>query len=106
MPIVCEKWTPRRSNTLHGFCDVLLTETHLRIHDIALHEKNGKRWVSLPAKPQINREGLVLKDERGKVKYAPVLAFEDRATADKFSTACIAAVIERHPGVFNDEAAA
>ena len=46
MTIKCEKWTPRRSNTLLGFADVLLEQTHLRIHDVAVHEKNGKRWAS------------------------------------------------------------
>ena len=30
MPVIVEKWTSRRSNTLLGFADVLLPQTHLR----------------------------------------------------------------------------
>ena len=101
MPIICEKWTPRRSNTLLGFADVLLPQTHLRIHDVALHEKNGRRWAQLPAKPQINRDGVVLRDENGKPKYARILEFESRDASDTFSRACIAAVLERFPAAFD-----
>jgi hypothetical protein len=50
MAIVCEKWTARRSNTLLGFADVLLTETHLRIRDVALHQKGERRWAQLPGR--------------------------------------------------------
>jgi hypothetical protein len=104
VPIICEKWTPRRSNTLRGFADVLLEQTHLRIHDVALHEKGGKRWAALPSKPQVDREGYVLRDENNKIKYAPVMAFDSRDASDQFSRACIAAVLERYPDVFDDEA--
>jgi hypothetical protein len=64
MSITCEKWVPPRANTLLGFADVLLTQTHLKIYDCAIHEKNGRRWVSLPGRPMVDREGVVLRDER------------------------------------------
>ena len=81
----------------------MLTETHLKIFDVALHQKNGKRWASLPSKPQISREGQVLRDENNKVKYAPVLAFDSREASDQFSQAAIRAVLERFPRVFEDD---
>ena len=101
MPVIVEKWTSRRSNTLLGFADVLLPQTHLRIHDVALHEKGGRRWAQLPAKPQINREGVVLRDEAGKPRYARILAFESREAGDAFSRAVIAAVLAHSPGAFD-----
>ena len=101
MPIVCEKWTPRRSNTLHGFADVLLERTHLRIHDVALHEKNGRRWAQLPGRPMIDRDGVALRDENGKTKYARILEFETREASDDFSRACIAAVLAQFPAAFD-----
>jgi hypothetical protein len=100
--IKCEKWTPRRSNTLHGFADVLLEQTHLRIRDVALHQKGDHRWAQLPAKPQINRDGVVLRDENGKTKYAKILEFESRDVSDAFSRACIKAVLERFPAAFEE----
>jgi hypothetical protein len=102
MAIVCEKWTARRSNTLLGFADVLLEQTHLRIHDCAIFEKNGRRWVMLPGRPMIDRDGVALRDEDGKPKYARILEFDTREAGDEFSRACIAAVLERFPAAFDD----
>ena len=103
MFIRCEKFRPRRTATLRGFAELVLVETDLKIFDVALHEKKGRRWAALPSKPQVNREGYVLKDEHGRIKYTPVMAFADRETADAFSRAAIAAVLERFPRVFDDE---
>ena len=44
---VIHKFTPREKNTLRGFLTIGLS---LVIHDITLHEKNGSRWVSMPAR--------------------------------------------------------
>jgi hypothetical protein len=103
MAIICEKWTPRRTNTLRGFADVLLTQTYLRIRDVAVHEKDGRRWVSLPARPMIDRDGAVLRDEQGKTRYAPILEFTDREASDEFSRACIAAVLAQFPGALDGD---
>jgi hypothetical protein len=100
MAIICEKWTPRRSNTLLGFADVLLKQTHLKIYDCAIHEKNGRRWVSLPGRPMVDREGVVLRDENGKTKYARILEFDSREAGDEFSKNVVAAVLAHSPGAF------
>jgi hypothetical protein len=100
MLIICEKWTPRRSNTLHGFADVLLEQTHLRIYDCAVHEKNGRRWVGLPARPMIDREGMALRDEDGKTRYTRILEVDTREAGDEFSKNVVAAVLAHSPGAF------
>jgi hypothetical protein len=102
MPIKCESFRPRRTAALRGFCDVLLVETGLHIRDVGLFEKDGRRWVMLPGRPQINREGHPLKDQDGKVKYATILHFECEAR-DKFTDAVIRAVLEQHPHVFDGD---
>jgi hypothetical protein len=43
------------------------------VYDLTVHEKNGKRWIGLPAKPQVERSGCV-----------------DRETRDAFSVRVIA----------------
>lgn len=48
---------PLEKNTLRGFLTILLPDVGLRIADICLHEKNGKRWLSLPSKPYIKKDG-------------------------------------------------
>jgi hypothetical protein len=100
MAISCEKWTPRRSNTLLGFADVTLVQTRLKIHDCAIHEKGGRRWVSLPARPMIDRDGVV-RDQDGKPKYARILEFATREAGDSFSAAVIAAVLKQFPNAFD-----
>lgn len=103
MPIICEKWTARRSNTLHGFADVLLEATHLRIHDVAVHSKNGRRWAQLPGRPMIDRDGVVMRDEKNKTRYSPILEFTDREASDKFTRGVIDAVLQAHPDAFAGE---
>ena len=85
---------------------ILIPALHLRIFDATVHEKNGSRWIGLPAKPQVTKEGVVRKDDRGKTAYSPVLEFTDRATRDAFSQRVIERLLERHPDAFAGEAVA
>jgi hypothetical protein len=80
LSVVVEAFKPMRSNTLYGFITIPISELHLRIADLTAHEKNGRRWVGLPAKPQIDRSGTARKGENGKPLYTPVLEFTDKAT--------------------------
>ena len=58
-----------------------------RMFDVAIHvHPNGAGWAALPAKPQIERNGVVIKRD-GKAQYVPVLAFTDRKTADALASA-------------------
>jgi len=50
-------WRPYEKNTLKGFCDLKLERTGLEIRSCAYHEKNGKRWISLPARPYQDADG-------------------------------------------------
>ena len=106
LTVQVESFKPLRSNTLHGFCDIAIAEMHLRIFDLSVHRKNGKCWVGLPAKPLITRDGVVRRDDRGKVAYVPILEFVDSATRSAFSDRVIASLLEFAPAAFDDEAAA
>jgi hypothetical protein len=71
------------------------------IKDIAIHEKNGSRWAAPPARPQISKDGAVIRDDTtGKIAYAPIIEFGSRNSRDEFSKAVIAAVLARVPGAF------
>ena len=91
MPVVLLEWKPIVRNSLRGFATVRLGRS-LSINDVAVHSSNGKRWASLPSKPIVDRDGMVKKNEAGKTQYAPLLAWLDRQSADKFSEGVIAAV--------------
>jgi hypothetical protein len=92
-----------RSKTLFGFADIIVPEMRLRIREATVHQSHGKRWIGLPAKPQITRDGTVRRDERGKTAYTPVLEFIDRETRDRFSERAIEALIAAYPDAFDDE---
>ena len=106
LSVEIENFRPQRSNTLVGFATILISELHLRIFDVAVHEKNDSRWVGLPAKPWIDRDGTVKRGDNGKIIYAPVLEFTDRATRDAFSERVIAALLIGFPKAFDDQTAA
>ena len=57
MNIKIISFDPYRRNTLQGFLTIRLTEPGLEIRDIALHQKNGNRWLQLPAKPYKKPDG-------------------------------------------------
>src|SRR6516165_4607974 len=97
LSVEVESFTRRRSNTLFGFVDLVIPELRLRIREVTVHQSHGRRWVGLPGKPQIDRDGAARRDDRGKIAYSPVLQFTDREVGDAFSAGAIAAVLERFP---------
>jgi hypothetical protein len=101
-----ESFTRRRSNSLYGFADLMIVELHLRIREATIHQARGRRWIGLPARPQIDRDGAVRRDDRGKIAYVPVLQLTDRQTSDAFAARAIEALLERYPQAFDDAEAA
>jgi hypothetical protein len=101
-----EGFKPLCRNTLFGFVTIRIPALHLRIVDLTVHQKNDARWVSLPGKPQLDRDGNVRRDERGKILYSSVLEFTDKATRDAFSARVITSLLEFAPAAFEDEEAA
>jgi hypothetical protein len=92
---------PLRSNTLVGFVDLVIPDLHLEIYEATVHQSGGRRWVGLPAKAQIDRDGRVRRDERGKVLYSAVLRFNDNLTRDAFSERVVEALIAERPRAFD-----
>ena len=99
-----ESFKALRSNTLFGFADIVIPELHLRIREATVHESHGKRWIGLPAKPQVTRDGQVRRDERQKTLYVPVIEFMDKPTRDAFSERAIEALLIAYPKAFEGDA--
>jgi hypothetical protein len=100
LTITCEDFKPLRRNTLCGFATIKVEALRLTIKNIAIHEKNGRRWAQLPAKPQI-KDGKVITDSSGKAQYAIIMQFDSREVSDAFSDAVIAAVLQHNPRAFD-----
>ncbi len=101
LTVTCEEFKPLLRNTLCGFATIRIAEMRMAIRDVAIHQKGAARWAQLPAKPQIDKDGVALRDKTtGKIAYSPIIELDDRATRDAFSQAVIAAVLEFDPGAF------
>lgn len=89
-------------NTLRGFCVVELP-SGLRIHDVAVHQRDGTAWASFPAVPQL--EGGAQRVVDGKPQYKRVIEWTSRALTDGFSAAVCAELRRQYPGTLDGEAA-
>jgi hypothetical protein len=56
--------------------------------------------------PQVGRDGVLRRDEKGKAAYTPVIEFTDKATRDAFAARVIAVLLEICPDAFADGDAA
>jgi hypothetical protein len=91
-------WKPVQRNSLRGFASVRLGRA-LKISDVAIHCSHGTRYVQLPSKPMIDTaSGTILRNDKGKVRYVPLLEWLDKADAVKFAQAVIEAVEREHKG--------
>src|ERR1700722_8331237 len=96
-PVIVTEWRPMPKNTLLGFCSAHLP-SGMQIADCSVHQKNGKFWVSPPGKPQLDRDGVALRDvATGRIKYLPIITFETKAIADRFSAQIIEALRRAFP---------
>jgi hypothetical protein len=103
MKITCRDFRSFRRNTLLGFAEVTIEEFGLTIKDIAIHSKAGSRWAQPPAKPQVSRDGTLVKDPTtGKIAYTPIIELTSRDARDRFSAAVIAAVLARNPAALDE----
>jgi hypothetical protein len=102
--ITCTDFRPFRRNTLRGFATVHIDELKLTFHDIAIHQHdNGARWVGLPSKPIVDRDGNLKRTSEGKIEYAKLFGFDSRAVSDAFSAAVIASLLEHDAEAFDRE---
>jgi hypothetical protein len=81
--IQIQDFRPFNKNTLQGFLTLRLTNVGIEIRDICLHEKAGKRWLAMPAKPY---------EKDGKSTYAFIINFYDRAKNDQFQELALEAL--------------
>ena len=71
-------------NSLRGFLVIYMTNIGLEIRDATVHEKDGKRWIGLPAKPY--------QDESGNTKYSHIIKFTDKAKWSLFQDLALKAL--------------
>lgn len=76
-------YKPMERNSLRGFVTVRIPALRLKIIDCTVNDSNGRRWIGLPGKAQINRDGEVIKKD-GKAQYTPTCLFDSKEVGDAF----------------------
>ena len=93
MNLAASNFRGHERNTLRGFVDLTFLDTSLTIREVAVHEQNGRQWVSLPARPVVDtRTGVAERSDTGKIKYVAVLNFSRREANDAFQREALAAI--------------
>ena len=84
-PMRLESFKPVVKGAVRGFTTIRLP-IGLTIADIPVCTSHGRTWATPPSTPVFDREGQHF-EQNVKRKYAPVLAWADRKTADRCSAA-------------------
>jgi hypothetical protein len=92
MFVECIDFRPLERNTLRGFAKIRVPDWNLIFDGVAIHEKDGRTWAQLPARPMLDANGYAVQNDAGKIQYARMSWFDDREAGDRFSAAVIAAV--------------
>jgi hypothetical protein len=71
MTIRCTKLRRYEKNTLRAFVDLELSRVGLILRDCTWHEKDGKEWVSFPARSYT--------DQDGNTQWQPLIEFVEGA---------------------------
>ncbi len=81
-----------RPGVLRGFATIEM-DSGIILRDCSYCEQNARRWVSPPAKPQLDKDKQpILKD--GKLQYVNIVTFRDRGVGDKWSDQAVKAISE------------
>lgn len=87
-------WKPGGKGSLLGRATVEFGG--LVIADIGIFSKDAARWSQMPSEPMRDRDGQLLKDDHGKVRYRSPLKWANRSLQERFSHALITAIESKH----------
>ena len=92
-------WRPLRKGSLLGFAKIEFPSGMI-IADVTVLAGERGAWASPPSKPMIGRDGVVMKDDSGKIRYSPIIEFSSKEVRQRFSEGIVAALRAAHPEAF------
>lgn len=84
MAIECLKFQSVNKGSFLGYADFYIPKTGLEIYGCQLFQKDGKRWINMPAREYAN--------EQGEKKFAPYLRYREPAHKDMFAELALKAI--------------
>lgn len=98
-------WINPSGGNLIAKVSVTIPRWGVALHSCAVvRTKVGKYFVFPPSSPMVGRDGVVLKDDGGKIKYSPAVVFT-KDTGRRFSDAVLEELKRRRPDAFEERAA-
>lgn len=94
MNIECRAFRKLNKNTLQGFATLVISPPGIRIDDVALHGKFGKRWLSFPARAY---------EKDGTKKWWPLVRIEDPIILEQFQRFALKSIDEFLSGQSGDD---
>ena len=91
-----EEFSPVCKGSLRGFAKVVMPSGMI-LSDVSIHVDAGRAWAMPASKAMLDRNGLVIKDPSGKIRYAPIITFSTKHLRDRFSNAVIEAIRISYP---------
>jgi hypothetical protein len=86
--ITASDWRSISKNTLQGFVTLTLSPSGIVLKECSLHARpDGKRWVALPSRPQIDAAGRHRKDPTSPCQWRSGLRTVPLTQRDRASTA-------------------
>ena len=92
-------WRPLPKNSLLGFAKIEFP-SGMVIADVTVLTSERGPWALPLSRPMLNRDGVVIKDEAGKIRYSPFIEFTSKEIRNRWSDAVIQAMRAAHPEVF------
>lgn len=93
--IVACSWRAYNQNTLRGFATLVLRPSGLVLRECSVHEKDGRRWIALPARPKLGSDGRQLKSPKdNRPVWSKVIDFDNKEARERFQIAALAAIDE------------
>ncbi len=81
--ITVSNWKAYQKNTLKAFLSLTLP-SGLVIHNCMFHERDGERWIGLPARQYAKEDGTT--------SYTPLIEFTTKEARHRFRAAALDAV--------------
>jgi hypothetical protein len=93
MKMIASNWRAFPKNTLIGFVDLTFDDSGLTIKECALHQRDGKEWISFPGKPLLDKDGRAqIIAETKKPRYVNIIECADIEKRTAFQRAALEAV--------------
>ena len=94
-------FTAKCQGALRGFAMVKVVELNLIVRDVRIFAKGGRAWAGMPGRPWIKNGGVVVGADN-KIRWTPIIEFDDDKARTAFSNAVIAGVLARFPRALDE----